>query len=126
MNIKTLTTELRDGLEGVTPGPWKMFVPDKGYCQTLVLTDCPELEATPENRYRDLVADCDDCTNGEDNAEHIARCSPDNIRTLLDSHDAVVEALEGLVAGNYARKGITVGQIERAEKILSSAKGEDQ
>lgn len=32
---------LKAGLEGVTPGPWRMHVPDRGYCSNYLLTDAP-------------------------------------------------------------------------------------
>lgn len=92
-----LIAELRAGLEGVTPGPWRLFVPDRGYCQNLVLTEDPGFAPVKDKQpWKHLVADCDDCNRGEVNAAHIARCSPDNIRAVLDALAAAEAEVEKL------------------------------
>lgn len=62
--------ELRDGLEGVTPGPWANNASGHVYSKPLMKTIMKPWNA-----------------NGDDPI-HIARCSPDRIRALLARLDA--------------------------------------
>lgn len=96
---EAMIEELRAGLEGVTPGPWRLLVPDRGYCSNYVLTDAPEFAPIAGKQpWRHLIADFDDCSRGEANAAHIARCDPDSIRTLLNALASKDKALEEMRA----------------------------
>lgn len=93
-DTEKLIAELRAGLDGVTPGPWRMNVPDRGYCSNYLLTDAPEF-APIEGKYpwRHLIADFDDCERGEINAAFVALLHPDNILALLDRIASLEAAL---------------------------------
>lgn len=91
--IERLRAELEAGLEGVTQGPWEVF---EGCSWRRIGTknalvngewrredDCAVLAPTKSqyDGHPDLT-----CSRGNDlhaNLEHVARCSPDNIRLLL-------------------------------------------
>ena len=95
-DIRGLEERLRAGLEGVTPGPWRLDVPDRGYCMNYVATDATGFERDPNGYRRDIIADCDDCQRGEANAAHIANCSPENIAALLDANASLRSKVEEL------------------------------
>lgn len=73
VDIEKLCAELRAGLESVTPGPW------------IAETDPDEIGENADivDAMGIIVA-----TTYIRNAAHIARCSPDNIRALLDALNA--------------------------------------
>src|ERR1051325_12119649 len=72
VDTEKLIAELRAGLDGVTPGPWRMHVPDRGYCYNYLLTDAPEYEPNEKQPWRHPIADFDDCARGEVNAAFVA------------------------------------------------------
>ena len=69
-DINTLIAELRAGLEGTTPGTWGRNDTD----------DYAEIIAHDLTRPVALVGRAED-------ADHVCRCSPDNVRALLDHID---------------------------------------
>jgi hypothetical protein len=82
--------EILAGCEGVTPGPWRHHVPDKGYCTDYVLSDAPEVAPDQEHRFRNLVAETDiqHAPAGEpqrftQNAQHIARLDPATVASIV-------------------------------------------
>ncbi len=86
-----LAAEMLAGLEGVTPGPWTWG--SKYVCR---------LDGT---RYERLFQTSTGENEGGDsqwelNAAHIARCSPDNIRTLLEERSAREATISALEAEN--------------------------
>lgn len=81
--------ELKAGLVGVTPGPWRASKV-KGYRIDYVFSEHPSRAPTPEYPHRHFVAEMD-CGNASEDVEHIARCSPDKIAALI----ARLEAAEG-------------------------------
>lgn len=66
----TLIERLKKGLDGVTPGPWEA-----------VMWSDPQWAVKIPNTFQFVVLTSQG--NDEPNAEHIALCSPDNIRLLL-------------------------------------------
>jgi hypothetical protein len=73
-----LRADIRAGLDGVTPGTWEM-VP---------AGNRPEVYASTRQAWgHDLLCRVESLNPAKD-AQHIARCSPDNIRALLDALDA--------------------------------------
>jgi hypothetical protein len=82
--LSDLIAELRAGLDGVTPGPWACFYKSK-YDEWHV--------SVPAHGHTAMKTPLfiDGCPTGEKDASHIARCSPDNIRILLD-HIASLQA----------------------------------
>lgn len=86
--IPTLVAELRAGLDGVTPGPWAAQRDKRRMQPWSVVGD----------GNKAAVADISQALRGDfaepaANAQHIARCSPDNIRLLLDWNDELVSWL---------------------------------
>ncbi len=85
--VNELIQEMREGLEGVTHGDWQWdndsnLIGVSSYTRLLVagyLSDGTWIAA-----------------GSPPDAAHIARCDPDNIRTILDSHDTLVDALNQL------------------------------
>lgn len=79
-DLTKLRAELRAGLDGVTPGPWDRnnvdFVPHVVIARQKITF----------GSYAD--------------AAHIARCSPENIRALLDALDAAVKVADEQCAYN--------------------------
>lgn len=78
-DIHQTIAELKEGLEGVTPGPWRAkgikFEVGKGYYYTRV---------GPEDTWiAELPHPFRDCGAWED-AKHIARCDPDTMRALIE------------------------------------------
>ncbi len=71
-----LEKELRDGLEGVTPGPWRA---NEG------------IEYPRGQQYYYITDGCSNLADDVDMADaaHIARCSPENIAALLDRIEAI-------------------------------------
>lgn len=91
-NVSKLVKELRDGLEGTLPSPWERGR-SSGGGEFLVYSDDNLGTAVCQ-----MDSDFNSASAGTRrvNLDHIARCSPDNIRALLDSHDALVEKNEKL------------------------------
>lgn len=75
---------LLNGLDGVTNGPWRYYVPDAGYTDDYVVTDHPDHEPTSERRFSNLIAVTEGASTREQlTGQHIARCDPVTIRSLL-------------------------------------------
>lgn len=86
--------ELREGLEGVTPGPWQT-----GRLGDIDLSHVVDFGAPPRAPFMIMrpasaygVCHADDSSSPK-NAAHVARCSPDFISALLARLDAQESAL---------------------------------
>jgi hypothetical protein len=84
MGTEELERELRAGLEGVTPGPWVH------YCAPLrhgmnVINEIQCGERAPVVSWSGFDDSFRSKARHKKNATHIARCSPENIRALLDT-----------------------------------------
>ena len=95
-----IAQEIRAGLEGVTPGPWRVEQDTSliwGGCNsdddTTFGMGYPIADARRLSSYwdhqREILPD-------ERNAAHIAHCSPDRIAILLDAFDAQAKEIERL------------------------------
>lgn len=104
VDIAKLCAEMRAGLEGVTPGPWQRFRSDPAEgvnCHWIRAQPSPALRGfSKEIAYVEGTYYADG--ENEKNADHIARCSPDNIAALLDALDEVETRLD------YAERLIAV------------------
>lgn len=104
--IDALVAEMRAGLEGVTPGPWSVFIDDSGDQWTgwPLSINCDTIDdKTVVRPGGQWPYEWDAKTSQHEackNAAHIARCSPDNIRALLDHVDALQAQVERLTAIN--------------------------
>lgn len=90
-----LWNEIEAGLKGVAPGPWRATFEGNG----VVLGYAGGFQV-----HRDIIGASANAT-----AAHIARCSPDNMTTLLADRNALLKALsktisawEALPGGDYA------------------------
>ena len=94
IDVEKLRADLRAGLEGVTPGPWRVV---QNLGREIVSTRWHPAFKSP----LEVVA-LDEALNlgayvyiEREDADHIARCSPDNIAALLDDlATARADALE--------------------------------
>lgn len=107
-DLTKLRAEMRAGLEGVTPGPWCYDnymakpgdMPERWFGIYEMFEDDPPILTTTNEG------------NAETIAKHIARCSPDNIRALLDALDAA-EAANHLQDSAVAAAGDHSVQLRR-------------
>jgi hypothetical protein len=84
-DVEKLEAELRAGLKGVTAGPWRSVrhIDDErgrdfdGYV-------VQEMRVRGDGRISGELVSGDLNGMAESDANHLARCSPDNIRVLLD------------------------------------------
>ena len=82
--------EMLAGLEGVTPGPWRYYIPDPGYTDDYVVTDHPDHAPDEKSRFRHLVATTEGASLGQQaTGQHIARMDPDTIRSILTELQAL-------------------------------------
>lgn len=100
-----LIEELLTGLEGVTPGPWTWGM--KYVCRR------------EDSKYTRLFGTPNDeqaleGSQWETDAAHIARCSPDNIRALLDTITSLKEENERL----RAALAFADGETAKVETLL--------
>lgn len=120
--VDVLAEEMRAGLEGVTPGPWYQtgapwFRSGDGV-----------LAGSPDGNIAYIIADCDNFAAPRDeydgpfplgdqerDAAHIARCSPENIRALLDDRATLTQENAELRAELSALKK----QVEELTKALN-------
>jgi len=88
---------IRDGCEGVTPGPWRGVANRDGTLNVLGATD--------DEGWCSKVA----LVNSSDkaNAVHIARCDPDTIRALSTE---VLESREALAAKDAENQRLVTGE----------------
>lgn len=113
---------IREGLEGVTDGPWEWTVFDSSMAS---MGNGPDAGANPECDHVLTVKACENCarhnkvwtwdqcaTIGLEDAEHIARCDPQTMLAICNSHDELVEALEEAIK--------TFQMLINADKIQSS------
>jgi hypothetical protein len=106
-DIEKVEAELRAGLDGVTPGPWKPFVMNG---VRAVMKDDRELikwTGFDASDYPEAAAK---------NARHIARCDPDTIRLLLDELSRYREAEK-----RYREALEAATELERAGVMLANA-----
>lgn len=100
-----LVARLREGLDGVTPGPWNrcggatpkytaIHAPGHGY----VVFGMADATEDREHKSHGPFIKAPGMVEQHKNAAHIALCSPDNIRALLD-HIAAQEAALSTLAG---------------------------
>lgn len=85
-----LVEEMRAGLHGVTPGPWRAEPAASGMCDMQVFA--PNPLARSGKRIVAKVAP----TKHDEDAHHIARCSPDNISRLLDLIASLAAQVDGM------------------------------
>jgi hypothetical protein len=112
-DLTKLRADLRAGLDGVTPGPWYRVS-----C-SVYSHNAGELAITPINRVDD----------GRCNIAHIARCSPDNIRALLEALDEAERGRDEARAemdaiGRHAKR-IENAERERDEAIADHEREAD-
>ena len=104
-DVAALVARLRDGLSGVTPGPWNrcggatpkytaIHAPGHGY----VVFGMADATEDREHKSHGPFIKAPGMDEQHKNAAHIALCSPDNIRALLD-HIAAQEAALSTLAG---------------------------
>lgn len=93
IDVASLLKEMRDGLEGVTSGPWwpGHLADENSTCDCAsILAENGKMgsiaQVTIDNGLRigDGGNDGPPIEEAKRNLAHIARCSPDNIRALLD------------------------------------------
>lgn len=119
------------GCEGVTPGPWRHYIPDPGYCDDYVMTDSEKYAPSKEYPFRNLVAETGiqhapegDSQRFTPDAQHIARCDPATIRAMAElalQAQEMREALQGVIA---VADRDTV-EFDRARRALSPLPRED-
>jgi len=129
-DVSKLIEDLRAGLEGVTPGEWRVGPVD----DTIVTAADGSEVAQIDGDYNEP----DLWPIMEANAAHIARCSPDNIAALLNHVAALeaentrlcarAEAAEGAVrvVQNAARtldamRSAEIANLQKATKIETTA-----
>lgn len=124
--VNEIIAEMRMGLEGVTRGPWE---PKSAITKTDGQYDCTISAMFDDGRYCIVETFGRVSENNTQNSyamgHHIARCNPDNIKAILDSHDVLIEALE-LIAERVAfddAPSELVSRINIAEQTLKTAKG---
>lgn len=100
--IEALEARLRDAMEGVTPGPWKMqLIPSRASAARYNVVGPSEIVLPHDGICEPDRLNDRSFAEDEANMRFIALCSPDNIAALLDalaSQDATIrqmrEALE--------------------------------
>ncbi len=156
-DVDKLIDEMVSGLEGVTPGPWKsrcmggdsiVLVPDHKW-----LSKYPQDERYPLAIPRTFQEEPDGKTEidwssagfAHDDATHIARCSPDNIKAIAEAFRAQKARIAELEAQNeryviwshehsawwnprsagYTRSVIQAGIYDRKEALTICHQGRD-
>jgi hypothetical protein len=113
VDVTKLRAELRAGLDGVTPGPWEW---DGFHYQELwQVGTYTAVFGWDAEQGMSLAYE-----NKEANAAHIARCSPENIRALLDALD---DAERGLTETKRKLEGAK-DRAEKAERERDEARAE--
>lgn len=155
--IDALAEEMRAGLDGVTPGPWQVIVTEHPWTlaeRVLLGHHLPAKSGNhierrifttwdhPQAHAPDMVvngahgvgiesdAPVHFVSIGEADAAHIARCSPDNIRALLDDRATLTQENAELRAEVERLTGERLEQVEvwatfHDGKILSITVKED-
>ena len=118
-DVAALVARLRDGLSGVTPGPWVL----DGHNLSAVL-HCVTPKGHPDAKHLTgdyiTVARCENTWRAD--APFIAACSPDNIRALLD-HIAAQEAAISTLAGERDSAERALLTVQNAAKTIAAAHG---
>lgn len=120
MSADDLIARLREGLKSVTPGPWSAeqidgFKVDRPYVvgpsDVVVGNDgiCDPSDMNDRSFIEDAA-----------NMRHIARCSPDNIRLLLDTIASLKEERDRLAERVAAMEIASNGSSERCALLLSA------
>jgi hypothetical protein len=93
-DIERIERELREGLEGVTKGPWRAVrdFPDRGDWDGMIVQEMAEQPDGHIRGSRLYDGDCDGFSEAD--AAHLARCDPDTIRALLDELARRAEIIE--------------------------------
>lgn len=111
-----LEKELREGLVGVTPGPWHTqdvsLGPDDVGSVYIVAANLGGLVGAAHSWPTEV--DAGDFERAEANAKHMARCSPENIAKLLDT----------LATERAAREKAERETAERCAKIAENLPGQ--
>jgi hypothetical protein len=79
-----------------TPGPWRLEVPDRGYCFNYVVSEGYSTKLSHDERLKLLIAESDDCVNGKNNAAYIAAMSPDVAIQLCERLERAEAASDNL------------------------------
>lgn len=107
--------EMVDGLEGVTPGPWDWLM--SGLIRAL-RDDLagPLFEVrVPHKKYQRLTkTHVQEVSNGQ----HIARCSPDNVRAIA----AYVDHLQSALKESIRLQGEYASEVERLKAERDAAR----
>lgn len=109
-DVMKLAREMREGLEGVTPGPW--VAQGDGYdTATYVMGRDIMVRSGAEDRIIAVFHSYrpNDRVSRAFNAAHAARCSPDNIRSMLDHIDALT-----------TDRAASAARVERLERSLGN------
>lgn len=99
MTALDLEKKIRDGLAGVTPGPW-VFLPSPSAGDEAVFV----LLAQPSPMLRGFTMPI--AWAGAGNIEHFARCNPANILAILDAWKADREALAASEAARETAEAV--------------------
>lgn len=110
-----LIAKMAAGLKGTTPGPWHHYhAPLREGMTTIDEIQCRE-RRNPIVQWGGFDNSFRSKAKHKRNAAHIARCSPDNIRLLLDHIEtlearvatlsAALEPFSGLAAVRYPEEG---------------------
>jgi hypothetical protein len=93
-DINELAREMREDLEGVTPGPWIQSGVRVNISENCIMVgpDGFLIYAIPWGRHPK------DHAGAFRDAAHLRRCSPDNIRAILDDRDRLIAENERLKA----------------------------
>ena len=125
LNLHTTALALIEAGEKATPGTWKVKIPDRGYCDNYVVSDHESVKPDEKNRFKNMIANCEDCKNGENDANYIALASPEAVIALAKGYISVEEKMEkadelhdsAYIAG--MKVGWNLGIAEDTEKFQS-------
>lgn len=129
-DVAALVARLREGLDGVTPGPWNrcggatpkytaIHAPGHGY----VVFGMADATEDREHKSHGPVIKAPGMVEQHKNAAHIALCSPDNIRALLD-HIAAQEAALSTLAGERDEARRLANQLSEDITFLRKRRGD--
>lgn len=108
MERPAFIAELLEAAGKATPGKWKLRIPSRGYCTNYVVHESYNIELSHADRLKLLVAEFDDCENGEANAAYVACANPANIIELA----RYIEELEA------AREAARNEALEEAARLI--------
>lgn len=97
--------EMLAGLQGVTPGPWQRHEPEEE--ETLVITGDEHGETIVVVPWGREITRAHEMGTAHRDADHIARCDPDTMRSILtellsrrSADGEAVKAVDGLAGPN--------------------------